>query len=134
MNKTSVNGTKPARWGPAGVALRNLSMTTRKGRIESEQARATVEASANLALALDALGVSQIELARRLKIDRAGITRLLQGGNVGIERLAAAAHVLGLSLHVSFGPAVDEPKIVEIPRAVRTPKAALRTRRRAGSG
>jgi hypothetical protein len=121
---------KPAiRLGPAGVALRNLSTRTKEGRLRSEQARATVEAAANLGLALRAKGVNQIELARRLGVDRSGITRLLQGGNVSVERLAAAAHVIGLSVHVTYGPAVDEAKLVEVPRSLRRPKAARRTKR-----
>jgi transcriptional regulator with XRE-family HTH domain len=92
-----------------------------------EQARVTVEAAANLSLALHATGVSQTELARRLGVNRAGITRLLQGGNVGLERLAAAAHVLGLSVHVSIGPATDDMHVSE-PKGVRVPKAAKHAR------
>jgi len=95
----------------------------------SEQARATVEAAANLSLALHATGVSQIELARRLGIDRAGITRLLQGGNVGLERLAAAAHVIGLSVHVTFSAATEDMYVSD-PVGFRVPKAAKHARKR----
>jgi transcriptional regulator with XRE-family HTH domain len=102
---------------------------TPEGRMRSEQARATIEAAANLGLALSATGVSQIELARRLGIDRAGITRLLQGGNVGLERLAAAAHVLGLSVHVTFSAATEEMYVSE-PKGFRVPKAAKHARKR----
>lgn len=117
------------RLGPAGVALRSLSMRTKEGRLMSEQARATVEAAANLALALDAAGVSRIELARRLGVDRAGVTRLLQGGNVSVERLAAAAHVIGLSVHVTFGPASDDMHVSES-KGIRVPKEAKHARKR----
>jgi hypothetical protein len=117
------------RLGPAGIALERKSKATAAGRLSYEQARVTVEAAANLSLAMDATGVSQIELARRLGIDRAGITRLLQGGNVGLERLAAAAHVIGLSVHVSFGPATDDMYVSE-PVGFRIPKAAKHARKR----
>jgi hypothetical protein len=129
MKNESLRKHGPSRLGPAGRALRNLSMRTKEGRLRSEQARATVEAAANLSLALDAAGVSRIELARRLGVDRAGTTRLLQGGNVSIERLAAAAHVIGLSVHITFGPATEDMHLSE-PVRVRVPKAAKHARKR----
>jgi transcriptional regulator with XRE-family HTH domain len=109
--------------------LERKSKATAAGRLSYEQARVTVEAAANLSLALDATGVSQTELARRLGINRAGITRLLQGGNVGLERLAAAAHVIGLSVHVTIGPATDDMHVSE-PVGFRVPKAAKHARKR----
>jgi transcriptional regulator with XRE-family HTH domain len=129
MKYRSPRVSRTSKLGPAGVALRRLSTRTKEGRLLSEQARATVEAAANLSLALDETGVSRIELARRLGVDRAGITRLLQGGNVSVERLAAAAHVLGLSVHVTFGPATDDTHVSK-PVGIRVPMAAKHARKR----
>lgn len=129
MKYRSPRMSRTSKLGPAGVALRKLSTRTKEGRLMSEQARATVEAAANLSLALHATGVSQIELARRLGIDRAGITRLLQGGNVGLERLAAAAHVIGLSVHVTFSAATEDMYVSD-PVGLRVPKAAKHARKR----
>ncbi len=129
MKRSSKKQTLRVGLGPAGVALERKINATPEGRLRSEQARATVEAAANLSLALDATGVSRIELARRLGVDRAGVTRLLQGGNVGLERLAAAAHVMGLSVHVTFSQATDDMYVSE-PKGVRVPKAAKQARLR----
>jgi hypothetical protein len=129
MKRTSKRQGLPIGLGPAGIALERKINATPGGRLASEQARATVEAAANLGLALDATGVSRIELARRLGVDRAGVTRLLQGGNVSIERLAAAAHVIGLSVHVTFSQATDDMYVSE-PKGVRVPRAAKRARLR----
>jgi hypothetical protein len=127
--KTSKSPIRRIGLGPAGIALERKIKATPEGRLGSEQARATVEAAANLGLALDATGVSRIELARRLGVDRAGVTRLLQGGNVGLERLAAAAHVIGLSVHVTFSPATEDMYVSE-PVGLRVPKAAKQARKR----
>lgn len=115
--------------GPAGVALLQKLTKTKKDRLEFEQTRVCVEAAENLSQAMHALDVSRSELARRMEVDRAQVTRLLQGGNVSIERLAAAAHALGLSLHVSLGPETHSPKVVKVAR-VRVPIAAKRARTR----
>lgn len=129
MKQPHQRSRRTSKLGPAGIALDRQLTATRQDRIEFEQTRATVEASANLGLALEAVGVSRIELARRLGVDRSSVTRLLQGGNVSIERLAAAAHAIGLSVHVSFGAKTDDMHVSE-PKGVRVPKAAKRARLR----
>jgi DNA-binding phage protein len=117
-----------AQEGPAGVALLAKLTRTRKDRLEFEQTRVCVEAAANLGMAMRAAGVSRSELARRMEVDRAQVTRLLQGGNVSLERLAAAAHALGLSLHVRFGDAATAPMVFEGGGRERAPRAAKRVR------
>jgi plasmid maintenance system antidote protein VapI len=113
--------------GPAGVALLSKLTRTKKDRVEFEQTRVCVEAAENLSQMMHALGVTRSELARRMDVDRAQVTRLLQGGNVSLERLAAAAHALGMSLHVHLGPLALAPKLVAAKRE-RVPKAAKVTR------
>lgn len=82
---------------------------------ENEQQRVIVEATGNLHAAMQYANVETPELAKRLKVSRAEIRKLLAGeGELTLERLANAAHALGMSLHVYFRtPAADSPRMVD---------------------
>src|SRR5262245_25750160 len=81
---------------------------------EDEAMRVVVEATTNLANAMEAQGVTRAELARRLELDRSTVTDLLHGSEgLSLGRLARAAHAIGLSLHVHVGPKAPGPVLVD---------------------
>lgn len=66
---------------------------------------AKIDAAERIAAALERSGMSRADLARKLGVTRAEITRRLKGEhNIGVATLAATLHVLGESLDMN--PAV----------------------------
>lgn len=82
--------------------------STPEGRRLVERERVWMEAVENLCRAMHAENVTQIELAQRLGVPTARLLRQLGGeAPLTLGDLSDAAHAMGRSLHVSFGPATD---------------------------
>jgi len=78
---------------------------THRGRRISERERVWVEATESLCSLMDKEKVSRAELARRLDVSPAYVTKLLSGTqNLTLATLADAFYELGRSLHVTHGP------------------------------
>jgi len=78
---------------------------TAEGRIVDEQQRVIVQVTYALGRAMHEAGYSNADLARELGVDRSVVTKMLRGSQgLSLERLAYAFHVLGFSMHVSYGP------------------------------
>lgn len=76
--------------------------------------RLLLEATENLCLVMEREGVSQRELARRLKVSPSRVSQMLDGGrNLTLATLGEAFHVLGRSMHVTYGPLTDRVRIHE---------------------
>ena len=106
MNNTK-RGARPRRPAASISAIvRELNPTAKR-----EHARAVEELRENLRAALAYTHVSASELARRIKKQRAAVSKILAGKQgTSIENLAAIAHALGMSLHVSLRtPAATVP-------------------------
>ncbi len=73
---------------------------------------AMVDASSLIAQAVQASGVSQAELARRLGVSRSEITARLQGErNITVRALAKTLHALGASLKLSIAADNDGAQV-----------------------
>jgi transcriptional regulator with XRE-family HTH domain len=99
------------------------SIETSEGRKESERARIWLEATENLCALMQHEHVSQVELARRLGISQAYVSKMLSGTqNLTLATLADAFHVLGRSLRISYGPPSDSVHVQRVadirPRSV----------------
>ena len=101
-----------ARLGPAGRRLHDMLTRTHSGRVNNEQERAIVEATANLALAMRSRRITVSGWARRMRVDTSTVRGLLRGErSLTLATLAAAFHALGCSLRVSFGAPAAGPII-----------------------
>jgi hypothetical protein len=117
---------KKETWGPSMRRIHRRLTATAAGRLAFEQSRVVVEATENLARAMDATGVSKAELARRMRVKPPVVSTMLGGRrNFTLATLAHAFHVLGYSVHVGVGPPADGPRVVDVLR-MRVPKAARR--------
>lgn len=117
--KKSTKGARPRRPLAASEWMNSLPRDAK-----NEEHRVVVEATENLSRAMHEQKLSRSELARRLGVGPATVTRLLQGREgITIQRLARVAHALGCSVHVSFRkPPASGPVIVPIDEAGRRPK------------
>ena len=81
---------------------------THAGRRLSERERVWVEATESLCALMDKEKVTRAELARRLDVSPAYVTKLLSGTqNLTLATLADAFFELGRSLRVSYGPPTE---------------------------
>ena len=70
-----------------------------------DQDRLVLRTTAQITETMEAVGMTQAELARRLGKSRAPVAALLSGGrNMTLRTLADVAHALGLRAEVSFPP------------------------------
>jgi transcriptional regulator with XRE-family HTH domain len=103
---------------------------TPKGRRLSERERVLVEATENLARAMESRGVNHQALADLTGWTRSMVSRLLSGGHgCTVRSLTDAFHALGYEMVIGYrlptGLATPQP----VPRE-RVPKAAKRARKR----
>lgn len=87
-------------------------VATEEGRRGLDVERLLLEATENLCLVMEREGVTSRELARRLRVSPARVSQMLDGTrNLTLATLAEAFHVLGRSLHVTYGPLTDRVKL-----------------------
>lgn len=78
--------------------------------------RLYVEVQANLASAMEASGLTRSELARRLGVDRAHVTRILSGERgMSLATVADAFAACGYAAHVTFDAKADRVEVVTRP-------------------
>lgn len=95
----------------------------------TERDRVIVEATENLARAMEARGVRGSELARRTGWTRSMVSRLLSGEHgCSVRSLSDAFHALGYEMVVGYRVPTGAPQIQAVPRE-RVPKAAHMTPR-----
>jgi transcriptional regulator with XRE-family HTH domain len=88
--------------------------STAEGRILLEQERVVLEATEALCRLMAAQRVTRADLARRLDVSPAYVTRLLSGShNATLRTMATVFLALGRSLHIEHGPAGDQVRIAE---------------------
>lgn len=87
--------------------------STEEGRRLVEETRAVMEATENLCRAMADEGVTKDELARRTGQSALFVREMLECDMpIELQYLSRAAHALGRSLHVSFGPPTDTCHVV----------------------
>ena len=105
-------------------------VATPEGRRDLEVERLLLEATENLAVLMQERGVTRRELARRLRVSPARVSQMLDGTrNLTLASLAEAFHVLGRSMHVTYGPLTDQVEIhaeKKKRRARRAPRSSKR--------
>ena len=87
-------------------------VATEEGRRGLDVERLLVEATENLCRLMEREGVTGRELARRLGVSPARVSQMLDGTrNLTLATLAEAFHVLGRSMHVTYGPLTAHVKL-----------------------
>ena len=104
---------------------------TPAGRRLLESQRVWVEATENLCALMNAEGVSGAELARRLRVSPSRVSQMLDGTrNLTLASLAEAFHVLGRSMHLTYGPITDRVELhAEKPKKRRARRAPRKSKR-----
>lgn len=74
-----------------------------------------VDVLEDLLEALDAKGMSQAELARRLGVSRSAVNRILRGDNLTVRTVARFAHAMGtrVSFRIGSGGSEDLARIYQ---------------------
>lgn len=86
--------------------------STVEGRFLLEQERVVLEATEALSRVMEEQGITKAELARRLRVSPAYITKLLSGSNNSTLRtMASAFYALGRSLHLDHKPGGDDIRV-----------------------
>lgn len=85
---------------------------TVEGRLLLEEERILLEATESLSRLMEEQGIPKAELARRLGVSPAYVTKLLGGSNnFTLRTIARAFYALGRSLHIEHGPAGDRIRV-----------------------
>lgn len=101
---------------------------TAKARRMTERDRALVEATENLARAIQARGISRAEFGRRVGWPASTVTRLLQGEHgCSLRSLSDAFHALGFEIVIGYREPTGAPQVQHPPR-----ERGLKAARRAG--